>query len=40
MKAEVESVRGLDGVTGEQDHIAVEREPADGENTDDQEQHG
>lgn len=40
VKTEVESIRGLNGVTGQQNHVAVEREPADGENPNDQEQHG
>lgn len=40
VETEVESIRGLDGVTGQQHHVAVEREPADGENPDDQQQHG
>lgn len=40
VKTEVESIRGLNGVTGQQDHVAVEREPADGENPNNQEQHG
>lgn len=40
METEVECVRGRDGVAGQQDHIAVEREPADSKNPHDQEQHG
>lgn len=40
VKTEVESIRTLNGVTGQQDYVAVEQEPADGENPNDQEQHG
>lgn len=40
VETEVESVRGRDGVAGQQDHVAVEREPADSENPHDQQQHG
>lgn len=40
VEREVERVRGRDGVTGQQDHIAVEREPADSEDPHDEEQHG
>lgn len=40
VKAEVQSVGGVDGLAGEQHHVAVEGEPADGEHAHDQEQHG
>lgn len=40
VKAEVKCVRGVDGVAGEQHHIAVQREPAHSKNPDHQEQHG
>lgn len=39
MKAEVKGVGGMDGLAGQQHHVAVEREPADSENPDHQEQH-
>lgn len=40
VEAEVEGVGGVDGLAGQQHHVAVEREPADGEYADHQEQHG
>lgn len=40
VKAEVEGVGGVDGLAGQQHHVAVEGEPADGEHPDHQEQHG
>lgn len=40
VKAEIESVGGVDGLAREQHHIAVEREPADGKHNNNQEQHG
>lgn len=40
VKAEVEGVGGVDGLAGQQHHIAVEGEPADSKHPDHQEQHG
>lgn len=40
VEAEVEGVGGVDGVAGQQHHVAVERKPADGEDAHHQEQHG
>lgn len=40
VKAEVKGVRRLDRVAGQQHNIAVEWEPADRENPNNQEQHG
>lgn len=40
VETEVESIGGRDGVAGQQHHVAVEREPADGEDPHDQQQHG
>lgn len=40
VKAEVQSVGGVDRLAGEQHHVAVEGEPADGEHAHNQEQHG
>lgn len=40
VKAEVQSIGGVDGLTREQHHVAVEGEPTDGEHADHQKQHG
>lgn len=40
VKAEVQGVRGLDGLAGQQHHVAVEGKPADSKHPDHQEQHG
>lgn len=40
MKAEVKGVRGVDGLAGQQHHVAVKREPADSKHPDHQKQHG
>lgn len=40
VKAEVQGVGGVDSVAGQQHHVAVEWEPADGKNPHHQEQHG
>ncbi len=40
VKAEVKGVRRVDGLAGQQHHVAVEWEPADSEHPDHQEQHG
>lgn len=40
VKAEINGVGGVDGLAGQQHHVAVEWEPADGEHSDYQEQHG
>lgn len=40
VKAEVQGVRGVDSLAGQQHHVAVEWEPADSKHPDHQEQHG
>lgn len=40
VKAEVEGVGGVDGLAGQQHHVAVEGEPADSKHADHQKQHG
>lgn len=40
VKAEIKGIRGVDGLAGQQHHVAVEWEPADSKHPDHQEQHG
>lgn len=40
VKAEVQSIGGMDGLAREQHHVAVEGEPTDGKHAHHQEQHG
>lgn len=40
VKAEVKGVGGVDGLAGQQHHVAVEGEPTNSEHSDHQEQHG
>lgn len=40
VEAEVQGVRGVDGLAGQQHHVAVEGEPADCKHPDHQQQHG
>lgn len=40
VKAEVQSIGGMDGLAREQHHVAVEGEPTDGEHAHHQQQHG
>lgn len=40
VKAEINGIGGVNGLAGQEHHVAVEGEPADGEHPDHQEQHG